>query len=152
MLAVMALKIELMPDWTIFVQLGIFISTMAVLHLLVFRPVLRIIDRRAQYTSDARADARDKNAEAERVEGERSLAISAVIKEGEQARERKLTEARKDAEKIVAEAREAARRMLDTTEVSVESSEEVAEMVIEVESEILADDIANRIRPAETRR
>lgn len=148
MLAVMAVKIELMPDWTIFVQLGVFLSTLVVLNLLVFRPVLRIIDRRRTFTDDARADAEQKNAEAARLEDERSRAITTAIREGEVLRDGKVAASRKEAEAIVAEARESAKRLLDSTEISIESSEEAARSIISREAEGLAEEIANRIRPA----
>lgn len=148
MLAVMAVKIELMPDWTIFVQLGVFLSTLVVLNFLVFRPVLRIIDRRRTFTDDARADAEQKNAEAARLEDERSRSITAAIREGEVLRDGKVAASRKEAEAIVAEARESAKRLLDSTEISIESSEEAARSIISREAEGLAEEIANRIRPA----
>ena len=49
--------IDLMPNETLFFQMGIFLFTFISLNFLVFRPVMRLIDRRKALTSGAQKEA-----------------------------------------------------------------------------------------------
>jgi F-type H+-transporting ATPase subunit b len=49
--------IDLMPNQTFFIQMGIFLFSMALLNFLVFRPVLKILAKRKELTEDARLEA-----------------------------------------------------------------------------------------------
>ena len=146
MLGVLAVEIHLMPDWTVLVQLGIFLSVLAVLTLFVFRPVLRVIDRRRAFTAEARAEAGSLGAEAAELEAQRAQAIAAALREGEAMRAQKVAANQTEAERIVAAAREQARRLVDSTEVSVESSEEAAAGEIRRQAEAMAGEIVARIQ------
>ena len=144
MLASTGAKINIMPDWTVFVQLGVFLLTLLVLNFLVFRPVLRVLDRRRSFTEDARKDATEKNLESDRLEDEREAAITKAYKEAEAMREEKVAAKRKEAEKIVSDAKTRMQGLLDSTEVSVETSESAAALEISKRAEELAKDIDSR--------
>ena len=145
MLASTGAKINIMPDWTVFVQLGVFLLTLLVLNFLVFRPVLRVLDRRRSFTEDARKDATEKNLESDRLEDEREAAITKAYKEAEAMREEKVAAKRKEAEKIVSDAKTRMQGLLDSTEVSVETSESAAALEISKRAEELAKDIVSRV-------
>jgi F-type H+-transporting ATPase subunit b len=49
--------IDLMPNETLFFQMGIFLFTFISLNLLVFKPILRIIERRKALTAGAEKEA-----------------------------------------------------------------------------------------------
>jgi len=49
--------IELLPNETVFFQIGIFLFAFIVLNFLVFQPILRLIDRRKALTVGAEHDA-----------------------------------------------------------------------------------------------
>ena len=49
--------IDLMPNETLFFQMGIFLFTFISLNFLVFKPVMRLIDRRKALTSGAQKEA-----------------------------------------------------------------------------------------------
>lgn len=146
MLGVLAAEIHLMPDWTVLVQLGIFLSVLAVLAIFVFRPVLRIIDRRRLFTAEAREEAGKLIAEAAELEAKHTQAIAAALREGEAMRAQKVAANQTEAERIVAAARDEARRLVDSTEVSVESSEEAAAGEIRRQAEAMAQEIAAKVR------
>ncbi len=145
MLASTGAKINIMPDWTVFVQLGVFLLTLLVLNFLVFRPVLRVLDRRRSFTEDARKDAAEKNLESDRLEDEREAAITKAYKEAEAMREEKVAAKRKEAEKIVSDAKTRMQGLLDSTEVSVETSESAAAQEISKRAEELAKEIVSRV-------
>ncbi|HPM40860.1 MAG TPA: ATP synthase F0 subunit B [bacterium] len=145
MLASTGAKINIMPDWTVFVQLGVFLLTLLVLNFLVFRPVLRVLDRRRSFTEDARNDAAEKNLESEKLEKEREAAITEAYKEAEVMREAKIAAKRREAEAIVADAKTRMQGLLDSTEVSVETSESAAASEISRRAEELAKGIVSRV-------
>lgn len=57
--------IDLMPNETFFVQMAIFLVTLAGLHFLVFRPILRILARREELTEGNRQKASELQAKTE---------------------------------------------------------------------------------------
>jgi len=50
--------VELLPNETLFIQIGVFLITFIILNFLVFRPVLRLMDRRKALTLGAEHDAK----------------------------------------------------------------------------------------------
>jgi F-type H+-transporting ATPase subunit b len=103
-------------DATVFIQLGIFLLLVAVLHRLLWKPYLKV---RAERTSrvdgyreeatrlDAEAEARLANAEAQLAEARRiGVGERAVARAEAQAREKTLlAEAQAEAQKVLADAR-----------------------------------------------
>lgn len=47
---------NLTPDYSLFAQLGIFLALLASLHFLLFKPALRVIERRRKATESQSAD------------------------------------------------------------------------------------------------
>lgn len=141
----LAAEIHLMPDWTVFVQMGVFLLVLVVLFLFVIRPTLRVIDQRRRFTAAARAEGDRLNAEADRLDAERRAAIARAIDEASALRERQEAAAHRDAERVVAEARQEAQRLLDSGEVSMELSEKTAADGIAREAEEIAQEIAQRV-------
>lgn len=145
MLAVLGMEIHLMPDWTVILQLAIFLAATAVLYFFIFRPTLKIIDRRRYFTSKARSDAQDLNAKADSLDNERKTSIVAALKTAEAESAAKILKARQDADKIVAASRSEARSILDSAEKSIQSSEKSLDKEIGKQADILANDIVARV-------
>jgi F-type H+-transporting ATPase subunit b len=110
--------IDLMPNMTFFVQLGIFLLTLACLHLLVFRPVLRLIARRKEVTEGYRSRADEFTAETEtlmtryeaklKTARDQGLALKGQLtKAGEEAARAALNDARTEVEKQIGKNRQA---------------------------------------------
>lgn len=153
MFGVLAAEIHLMPDWTLLVQVGIFLLVLVVLYFLVFRPTLRVIDQRKKFTSEARMQSEQLHAEADRLDAERQAAITQAIREASVIREQREVAAHRDAEQRIAEARQEARARIDSTEISLERSEEAAAADIAAAADALAREIAQRVtRKPEGRR
>lgn len=145
MIAVLGMEIHLMPDWTVLCQLGIFLVAIAVLYFFIFKPTLRILDRRKHFTSMARSGAHDINARADGLDNERKISIVAALKNAEAEAEARILKARQEAEKIVSASRAEARRALDLAEESIESSEKSIGGEIAKQADIIANDIVARI-------
>jgi F-type H+-transporting ATPase subunit b len=110
--------IDLMPNATFFVQLGIFLFTLTCMHLLIFRPVLRLMAKRKEVTEGYRHRAEDLDSQTEQMVAhyeaklksarEEGLALKGKLtKEGEEAARALLDQARQGVEQELAKNRQA---------------------------------------------
>lgn len=132
-------------DGTIFIQAGIFLLLMAVLHPLLFRPWLAARDRREAAITGTQQAAGELRAEAERVGAEydgrladvrgRAAAIrSEAVKAGEADRARRL-----------ADSRNAANTDLQSLRDRLAQQAEAARTTLSARVDELASDIATKI-------
>lgn len=145
MLAILSSEISLAPDWTVLAQLCVFLCVMAVLWILVFKPTLRVIDLRKNFTTDALERSRSLNSEAEALENERKVMLAGALEEIAVENAAVLAAKRKEAEKIIADARIEAKRILDSTELSVEASEERSAEEINRQADMLAKYVVTKV-------
>jgi len=110
--------INLMPDLTFFVQMGIFIFVLISMRILIFRPILRILVRRKELTEGAQeeAEALDIKTEAlvqkyeSQMKGAREEGLElkgALTKEGEGEANQLLAQARKELDQEIENQRQA---------------------------------------------
>lgn len=101
--------IDLMPNMTFFVQMGIFLFTLIFMNVLIFRPVLRLIERRREVTEGYRAQAAGLQDQTEalvaryeaqmKTAREEGLSLKGELtKKGEEEARMVLAQARKDLE------------------------------------------------------
>lgn len=141
----LAFEINLIPDWTTFVQLAIFLSTLVVLNFFVFRPTLRTLDRRREFTEGRRVEAEKIGAEAELLEKEMASKLSAEIENLTKENNRRIAAANRDAEKTVRTARLKAKEISDSADLSIAVSEERLALEMKKNAAELAGDIVRRI-------
>lgn len=141
----LATEIRLMPDWTVAVQLFIFLLTMAVLYIFVFRPALKIMDRRRSFTEDAKAMAERLSSEAEGLERGRERKISETIAGAASDRSLAMAKANREADRIITEARIEAKRLIDSTEVSVEISEDRVSAEMARQAELISKQVVAKV-------
>lgn len=144
MFAVLATEIHLMPDWTAFIQLGVFLIVLSVLYFLVFRPTIKILDRRRCFTDEARNEAIRANDEANTLEKRREELLNIALQDGALKRKQELEGKRREAEKIIAEARCRARSIMDSSEAFLEGPKGETNTAIAKEADTLAQDIVKR--------
>jgi len=146
MLAIAAtVEIHLMPDWTIFVQLGIFLLSAAVLTFFVFRPVLRLFDRRRGYTSDAEIEAGRLNGEAESLEFSCNKLLTEALENAHIRKSKEIAMANSEAERIVSDARIRAKQIAEETDISIYTSEKSVMEEMKINAEMLAGDMISRV-------
>jgi len=141
----LAMEINLMPDWTVLVQLAIFLTALAVLYYFVFKPSLKCIDQRNKFTKDARANTEKLNNEADQKLSEREKRMSEAINEANFKKTQEISLKRKEAENILAKARNEAKLIIDSTETSVEISEKLVKQEMDKQADILSAEIVARI-------
>lgn len=142
--ALIPAEFHILPDWTIFIQLGIFVLAVAALDFFLFEPVLKLIDRRREFTDDSRAEVARLLDEAESLEAKRGRAIENALRHTAKERAHRIATARLEAERIIAEARLEARWFLSSTEMFIESSEESIAAEMNLQADMLSDDIISK--------
>lgn len=141
----LAAEIHLLPDWTVFVQLGIFLLTLTVLHIFVFRPTLHLLEKRKKFTADARVAAGKFGSDADELDKKRAQIISGEMEKTDTQAAVMLADKRREAEKIIFDARVEAKRILESAETSVEISEQAVALEMKKKAGELAKDIAARV-------
>lgn len=145
MIAMLAVDIHLLPDWTFGVQLGIFLCTLGVLHILIFRPILRIIDHRKKFTSQARQEAEQLIRSAAQHEAERQKRIEQMLLEARSEQLERLALAHQRAEATIETARKEARNIYETAAQKTRATEKAAAELIPQHAEMIAQEIVARI-------
>lgn len=138
------MTIHLMPDWTVAVQLAIFLSALSIIYFLVLKPILKIIDRRNIFTINARSEAGELGSKADGLDSERKISIFAALKETEARLAGDIASAKLKADEIIAGARRQAKEILDSSEESIEASERSFEKEIQNQADAVANEIVAR--------
>jgi len=130
-------------DYTLFIQIPLFLVLWLVLKRFWFDPALRVVRERAARSEGAIAEARTIQAEAERLRAEHAAALDQARAEAEREVQDILREAETEQKRLLTEAREDARRTIGevrgrmTAEIAAarqglrESAHEIARMVAE---------------------
>jgi F-type H+-transporting ATPase subunit b len=138
--------IRLLPDWTLVVQLVIFLIVLAVLSTFVIQPMLKLMDRRRSFTGDAMQSAAKFSADADQLEVGRREMMSMALREAQAKHEACLQSCRRDADRTIAEARVGVTELLRHGIHSIESAETLAEIDLQELSKELAGDIERRLQ------
>src|SRR5881397_3978094 len=99
-------------DYTLLVQIPIFIVLWMLLKRFWFDPALRIIRERTARSEGAIAEARALQADAERLRAEHAAALDQARAEAEREMQEILREAEVEQKRLIAEAREDAQRKI----------------------------------------
>lgn len=113
-------EIRLIPNWTILIELAVFLFVLVVLNVFVFKPMMKIMDRRKAFTVDASEEARKLTDEAEQLEAGRTEVLAMALREAQAVRDRKIGETLREADRIKAEARSRMNEIVSATEISME--------------------------------
>ncbi|MEW6777427.1 MAG: ATP synthase F0 subunit B [Bdellovibrionota bacterium] len=103
----------LTPDWTFFPQLAVFLATVAVLNLVLFGPVRRILAEREEGTTQTAGAAEDLRAEARRLEADYEGRLRGAREQATAERAKLRGQGQEQATKIVEEARAKADQISD---------------------------------------
>ncbi len=138
-------EIRIIPDWTILIEIVVFLSVILVLNSLVLRPMLRVMDKRREFTVDASEEAENLIEDSNQLDEGRREVLAMALREAQAERDRRIAETLRNADGVVAEARSRMNKMISSTEVSIESTERSIVEELEGRSNELADMIVKRI-------
>jgi F-type H+-transporting ATPase subunit b len=111
-------------DYTLVVQIALFVALWVVLKRLWFDPALRVIRERTARSEGAVKEARAIQAEAQRLRAEHAAALDQAKGEAQSEMQEMLRQAEAEQQRLIAEARAEAQRTL--TDVRAQVAEEVA--------------------------
>lgn len=147
MLAAGSNQINLLPDWTFFVQLVIFFCAYLILNFLVFKPLLKLYKIRKKYTVDTELAARQSEEEAARLDLEMKSRMAEEVSRLQKEREKKIMEARQKAEGITSDAKLSSKDIsrqarekaaAEKQKASEKIPEEVRGLIDEIKSKVLS--------------
>jgi F-type H+-transporting ATPase subunit b len=132
-------------NWTLGVQLISFLLLLAVLTKLLYRPLVGALEGRSAAIQQQLAEAQGAREEAERALGAMEERIRTAQAEAQALRERTLREAAELRERLSAEARQEATRLIEAAQVQVNQDVRRARAELRSEVGVLATQIAERL-------
>jgi F-type H+-transporting ATPase subunit b len=132
-------------DYSLFIQIGLFLLLWVFLSRFVFHPFLRMLEQREQRTDGTLNDAQNLAEEAEQLKASYEQAIAKSTEEGNAIKESIRREAAQTREQLLDQARQDTAHFLRTarTEIQVELEKGRATAVIEAEA--IAQQMAEKI-------
>lgn len=137
--------IVLTPDWTVLIQLGIFLSVLPILSTFVFGPLVRVRDLRRTATVGAVEEAKRLEAVAEEKSEEYRRQIEAARQEGAAVKEQLQQEGYTKAREIIDGTRQQVFARLDAAKAKMRYEADAARRLLEANTEEFARAIAERL-------
>lgn len=141
----LAESVQLMPDKTFFVQLGIFLAVLFALNHFVFKPVLRIIALRREKTKGAQAQIEALAAKTETLVKEYEAKIQEARKEAFGLKEGIRREGEAQGQKMVQEARQASLVQVEQMRHEIKRETDQAGRRLETEAERIGKTLAEKL-------
>lgn len=137
--------IDLMPNSTLFYQMGIFIFTFISLNFLVFQPILRIIERRKALTAGAEKEALVLDEKTQGLIESHRQKMQEARSQGIALRDKFKKEGESEAAKIAAQVQQEVESSVERarSEISRESKE--AQLVLRKLSRDLSKEMAEKL-------
>jgi F-type H+-transporting ATPase subunit b len=132
-------------DYSIAYQIVIFLVLWLILSKVLFRPYLSLLEERERRTSGAQHDSTALENEGARLRAQYEEQIAQAQAAGYAAKEAILQEARQQREKILAQFREEALRMLEDVRREVEGQMQKERQLAATEVRVIAQEMASKI-------
>jgi F-type H+-transporting ATPase subunit b len=132
-------------NWTLAVQLISFLLLLAMLHKLLYRPLMGALEGRSAAIAQQLAEAQAARETAQRELGAMEERIRAAHADAQALRERALREAGELRERLSAEARQEAARLVEAAQAQVGQEVRRARAELRMEVGVLATQIAERL-------
>ncbi|MBU0505896.1 MAG: ATP synthase F0 subunit B [bacterium] len=136
---------ELLPDITIIYMWLLFALTLCVLHFLVFKPTLKIINKRYEKTQGLQKEAHEQQAQTELKKEEYEAFMEQTAQEGQTLREQIINQATKKKNDLIDQARKQAQDHLKKERASLENESKKAQKDLTQGTELLATQICDKL-------
>lgn len=137
--------VELLPNETIFFQIGIFVFTFIVLNFLVFRPILRLLDRRQALTQGAEHDAELLNEKTQAMVDTHQQKIQEARLQGISLRDKAKKEGEAEAQAIASKAHQDWEAALQKTRTEISQQSKEAQLKLRSLSRDLSREMAEKL-------
>jgi len=132
-------------DATYFVQLGVFLVTFILLYLVLFRPMIRLIEGRRKATVGTYEEAQSLTEESDRLSADVGKRLEEVRTHAAGERSKMVGEVRQQERERLGEARENARLEVEKAREEMERSGEAVRSELEHEVGALASSVAAQV-------
>lgn len=137
--------IDLLPNQTFFVQAGLFLLTYAVLNFLVFKPVLRIIERRKQLTLGAEQESAELNGRAETLIQEYTQGLQEARSQGIALKEKFQKEGQEESQALLTRAREEMEVQMEKARQEISKETKEAQLGLRKYTRELSRELAQKL-------
>jgi len=137
--------VELLPNETLFFQIGIFLFTFIVLNFLVFRPVLRLIDRRKALTVGAEHDAEVLQEKTQAMMDTHQQKLQEARVQGLSLKEKSKKEGEAEAATISTQAQREHEAALEKTRAEISQQSKEAQLKLRSLSRDLSREMAEKL-------
>lgn len=132
-------------NYTVFIQVIIFIAAIFILNTLVFQPFLKLMDRRDRLTKGTMEEARELEARVKAIIEEYEARLADARTHAQEERSRIVKEAQDAATGIVSKAREETSSLIDEAKKKLEAEAESIKQKLGGDVETLAKEISSKI-------
>ena len=137
--------IDLMPNFSLFYQWGLFLTAFIVLNFLVFRPTLRLIAARRSATEGDEAKATDFQAKSAELNERIDDNLARARREGQEIIQRLRQDSEAESSEIILKARERMDEHLQQVRSQVERETKEAQLQLKQHAQGLAGLLASRV-------
>lgn len=137
--------IDLLPNYTFFIQWGLFLYTFLVLNFLVFRPVMRILQRRRELTIGAEQEAEVLNDKTEALIAEHTQKMQEARSKGIALKEKNKKEGETEANALLATSREELEKSLHQARQEIASESKEAQLALRKYSREMGEELAEKL-------
>jgi F-type H+-transporting ATPase subunit b len=137
--------VELLPNETLFFQIGIFLFTFIILNFLVFRPVLRLMDRRKALTQGAVHEAQVLNEKTQAMMETHHQKIHAARHQGLVLRDKARKVGEGEANVISAQAQQELEATLEKARAEISQQSKEAQLKLRSLSRELSKEMAEKL-------
>jgi F-type H+-transporting ATPase subunit b len=138
-------SIQLVPDGTLFFHILLFLVMIAALNVLLYKPVLRVLEERERLTVGRRREARELLNLVDEKLGRYERALREARAEGYRLLERVRAEAMEERQKRLSEVREEIAHLIAREKLEIAKQAEEAQRILEQESRRIAAEIGRHI-------
>lgn len=135
----------IVPDWTFFVQIGVFLFLLVFLSKVLFKPVMKVLEEREEMHKGPSAEAARLKEEVDDLKKEVYGAIALAKEEAEKTRGEVLSEARKTEAEILAMSKKETTEFLEKSRKEVLAQVQSAKKDLKSEGEKLGKVLADKL-------
>ncbi|MFO1463024.1 MAG: ATP synthase F0 subunit B [bacterium] len=137
--------VELLPNETLFVQIGVFLFTFIVLNFLVFRPVLRLMERRKSLTVGAEHEAEVLGEKTQKLIETHQGKMQEARNQGLALKEKSKKEGEAEANALSAQAHQELEATLEKTRSEIAQQSKEAQLKLRSLSRELSREMAEKL-------
>lgn len=136
---------QIVPDWTLFVQIANFLFILVALNFILYRPIRKILTERKERMTGLRNRIENLNSEAEEKRGEFANKINEAKIQGFQNKETLKTEAMDEAKRMIGEIQQKVQADMESIRSQIAKDVENVRNTLQKEIKVFSAAIVHKI-------